>query len=454
MRKSFYPQNMTWWSNCINCNSTCMGECATVITENKFSLHNVKDKLITITGKGSFSFKILASSVPSHSFIYHLSGFTGFSRQTKRNGIISQLPLGTAYLPFLDGILRLIFSYFFTQPGEMGLQHCNYKSLPQWPNPMVPEDFNSIFSIELEDIQMVDYITALGTLNFSNTYFDPKFKKLLSTVVTNDKILPLIEVYDKHMINRMFYPTATFINVLSIYLGLYYNIRDQKMIKSFGDDFKAVKKLVKDATYLREPAIDDELLVYSTSLKQRINLLNNLWEEIGAGMRNFKTSKLSIRLRTEGISGEIAGMQVIDYHQELERTLLKVAYPILEKFYEFFKNAIYITNKKNSHLFSKLDDTKLCDDLKRIDSIYLLYECDYVDYIQKMYNMLRLYFGYSDYSSKSLLSLRFEEKYCCCSPAKTCHLSGVYYSAGSLVDFLVSDYTGCDKNTCDCMYFF
>ena len=351
------------------------------------------NQIITIIGTQNYQYNVNISKVPKDSIVMaKLSGH--FSNMIEMaSGEIINLPVGTVYIPFSDGVLHLI-EYFLRKNT--------------WPNPIseIKKDF--IYPITKDDLYVLIYRVAIlnDDILFHNGKYKPfitdNFRKILESC---DDVLLL----PKH--KGIMYPTHSFIIVLASYLGFPINIQNFFAMGclTFREDFKMVKKQFKTKA-------KDHRFIKAT--KKRIVNINSLSIKISDQMLALKKNINDIRLCST-------------------KELCLLFLPLIKNLYHFFEILSKLNRKSCTDLYPKFFSGDFNKQIIKTLNLFYQFDYDYVKNIINFYKMLN-----KELSTKKFINFCLDDSF----GTKECNCFKYIHdiSPSGLIELILLEYEGCN----------
>lgn len=360
---------------------------------NPINSTNPTDK-ITITGTGSMSFVVLRRQIPTNSLLYMLLNTTGRVIISK-TGEKFEVAKNVIYLPFSDGVIKMI-SFYFKLKWK---QRSGF-----WINPHVEKNIKYYCPITKNDLDILNYNIVLHNLNFTNNNFtSAKFKAALKT----NKNLRLLPKYRRKM-----WPTITFIRSLADYLGLPAVFESKPKSFTFAEDYRATCKNLR--TYDHDYKLQKTTHQFLKSVNLKLNQLRDLSLEL-----NEKLYYVDI-LRLNTMSDV-----------ELE----EFAYPIISNLYFYFKNLRHLIRLSRNENFNLLKSDLKTIIWKKVLSVKT-YDFFYVKTIEQFFRQLQI--NRKEKYIHCHIYNYYDEKEC------NCHeFYSLTYNRSSIIQLLTSTYNGC-----------
>jgi hypothetical protein len=398
---------------------------------NQFS--HKTEQFIEICGTGSFKFRIPKNMIPNGSYFDKIvNGFFTNSVLLETRQIL-HLPSNIVFVPFSDGVLKLIQSYFFEEVIVNGFKIQKRRNYNIWPNPILKKNIDSLEPVTSDDLEFLNYRLALVHQHFpphvekddyylswkkSQTrsiphkefpYFTDSFYKILQSSKIDIKLLPEWK--------KQLYPTATFIKILADYLNLPFVIEEEDKIKTFMNDFRIINNHFK------------KLGETKRRQKNITNFLNGLRRRIDK-LHDFET-------KIDNCFNKIGSINLVACSEE---EILELAFPLISMLRIYF-HELHIIQKKKTYSFFKCADIELQCEVNKFSNKMKQFDCHYVYSVERLFNTVGYYFGIKNSLIEPSIFSHYDEKNCNHLPNFSSK-----YMVNDVVNFLISSYSGCCCN--------
>lgn len=383
-----------------NCNICGLSAC--VHTTNNYHpiIHNLTDRLVTITGNGTFQFQVKEKMVPSGSIFYFLNDGRFSNKVILPTGEIKLLPKDTIHLPFSDGILNLIYSFFFKEVEKKGVQYLDYRMNYEWPNPTVAMNIRSFVSITQDDLDVLSYHQVVVS-------------KIGVDLQCQIKLLPRF--------GGKMYPTMLFIQTLAEYLGLPSTIEktdgQSPVAKTFSQDIRIVSKCVRSTLLPKEER--KNISIFLQAIRWKISTIN----------------KLNIEIDTE-----YSKLTTIDFNILGNHKIMELTFQSVQLLYSFFDLLNKIKKSSESEIFRSIRDDELKNAVYDCEKIRRKYDQHYVYVVESMYRLYNFYFDDEASHVEPRIHKHHSVKTCKCSRSIRFNTGRTF---GDFVQFFESTYNGC-----------